>query len=119
MRNSIIVIEDDEAIRESIAEILEWRSFCVLKAANGREGLDQLRACLDPALVLLDLWMPIMTGWQFLEAKLCDDRLAAVPVVVISAMGNPVCLKGACCFLGKPMDLAELFRIVECHRLKA
>ena len=80
----ILIIEDDDAVREALAELLTAEGYRVTCAANGREGL--ARAAEErPALVLLDLCMPVMDGWAFRAAQLADPVLAAVPVIVLSA----------------------------------
>jgi CheY-like chemotaxis protein len=80
-----MVVEDDHLIREALVEALDEEGFEVVEAANGKEALDKLHA--SPAsLVLLDLMMPIMDGWQFREAQLLDPELSGIPVVVLSAL---------------------------------
>src|ERR1043165_863029 len=82
----ILVIEDDEDISDSLRDLLEGEGYRVATAANGREGIDALkRQGRHPCMVLLDLMMPVMNGWQFLEVKGQDQGLAAIPVVVVSA----------------------------------
>jgi CheY-like chemotaxis protein len=117
---SILIVEDDETIRETIAELLQGEGFRVLTAGDGKRGLELLHACQDAALVLLDLWMPVMNGWEFLEAKLADPQLSLVPVVVISAVGAHTPMpEGARAFLHKPIRLNTLLAAVEMHRRRA
>ena len=80
----IMVVEDDHLIREAIAEALDEEGFDVIEAANGREALDKLHS-QHASLVLLDLMMPVMDGWQFRIEQLSDPELAGIPVVVMSA----------------------------------
>jgi CheY-like chemotaxis protein len=114
---TIIVVEDDEGIRETMAALLEDEGFRVLQAENGREGLTMLREAGGAVLVLLDLWMPIMNGWQMMEALRADPALRCVPVVVISAAGEVPPPDGAKAFLKKPVRLETLLEAVNAHRL--
>ena len=114
----ILVVEDDQDISESLRDLLESEGYHVATAANGREGIEVLRAQnLQPCVVLLDLMMPVMNGWQFLEAKAADDGLSAIPVVVVSAYGDRFdsACKATAGFISKPIDLGRLLGLV--HRL--
>lgn len=83
---TIMVVEDDADVLDVIALTLEDHGYSVLVAANGRQALDKLRAAEHrPALILLDLMMPVMDGRQFREAQRRDPALADVPVVLLSA----------------------------------
>lgn len=114
---NILLVEDDEGIRETMAALLEDEGFVVLQAANGIEGLTKLRSS-DLCLVLLDLWMPIMNGWQLLEELRADPALAQLPVVVISAAGEQPPPPGTAAYLRKPIRLDVLLAAVEQHRLR-
>ncbi|HXU72437.1 MAG TPA: response regulator [Polyangia bacterium] len=116
---TIVLVEDDDGIRETMASLLEDEGFRVVQAANGEEGLAGIRAAGDPCLVLLDLWMPVMNGWQMLAAMRRDAELARVPVVVISAAGDLPPPDGAAAFLRKPIRLETLLANVDQFRLKA
>jgi CheY-like chemotaxis protein len=83
----ILVIDDDEDIREALRDVLTEEGYRVDLAENGREALAFMRRRGRPDLVLLDLMMPVMNGWEFLHEKSRDDDLNAVPVLVVSA--NP------------------------------
>jgi CheY-like chemotaxis protein len=116
---TIVLVEDDEGIRETMGALLTDEGFRVIEAANGEEGLAALRAAADPCLVLLDLWMPVMNGWQMLEAMRDDPALQRVPVLVISAAGDLTLPAGASAFLRKPIRLETLLAHVEQFRLRA
>ena len=113
---TIVVVEDDDGIRETMAALLEDEGFSVVQAENGEEGLSALRRTPDTTLVLLDLWMPVMNGWQMMEALRADSTLASVPVVVISAAGEVPPPEGAMAFLKKPVRLETLLEAVHAHR---
>jgi CheY-like chemotaxis protein len=81
----ILIIDDDAELRMAVAEALEQCGFQVATAGNGREGLDLLRRGIVPRLILLDLLMPVMNGWQFCSAKQADPTLAHIPVIALSA----------------------------------
>ena len=85
MAPHVLIIDDDEELREAIADFLDHEGLVVETAANGREGLERLRVGPRPRLILLDLLMPVMNGWQFCEAKKADPALAPIPVVALSA----------------------------------
>src|SRR5947207_15447872 len=84
-RDYILIVEDDFDIREALTQILEDEGFQVRCASNGREALEVATSGPAPRLILLDLMMPVMNGWQFRAEQLKDPRLAEVPVLVISA----------------------------------
>src|SRR3954469_25596166 len=85
---SILVAEDDANTRQALASLLGAAGYTVTTAANGREALDALRR-QPPDLVLLDLVMPELDGWQFLQQQRQDPALASIPVVVVSGAAAP------------------------------
>jgi CheY-like chemotaxis protein len=101
-------VDDDDDIREVIADILRAEGYEVVCASNGAKALEELHKERQPDLVLLDLMMPIMSGWEVLEAIQAQEALARIPVVVVSAMHAP----GACEQLAKPVDLEHLLSTV-------
>ena len=85
---AILIVDDDSDVRSALAELLEEEGFSVEAARNGREALIRLRTGkTHPALILLDLMMPGMDGWDFRSEQMRDPRLASVPVVIVSASG--------------------------------
>jgi CheY-like chemotaxis protein len=114
----VMVVEDDEQVRELLVCALELEGYRVVEARNGREAIDQLHTNRDPALILLDLMMPVMDGWQFRMLQRREASLAAIPVVVVSAAGwlpERVALLGANGYLEKPIDLDLLLAAVHRH----
>jgi len=106
----ILVVDDDDDIREMIAEALVLDGYRVSTAPNGKVALEQARAHrLD--LIILDLMMPVMNGWQFLEAQREDPDLATIPVVVVTATLDAQ-VEGAAMLLRKPFDLDALLTTV-------
>ena len=86
--SAILIVDDDSDVRSALSELLEEEGFSVEAARNGREALARLRTgTIHPALILLDLMMPGMDGWDFRSEQMRDPRLASVPVVIVSASG--------------------------------
>lgn len=81
----VLVVDDDPLIRETMTEILEESGYRVATAAHGGEALTALRQGPRPDAIILDLMMPIMDGWQFLDAKATDKTICAVPVLIHTA----------------------------------
>ena len=81
----VLLVEDDALIREAMKMVLEWEGYRVACAGHGREALDLLRKGEPPALILLDLMMPVLDGWSFRRELQRDPALAPIPVVVVSA----------------------------------
>ncbi|MFT3839085.1 MAG: response regulator [Myxococcaceae bacterium] len=89
MTGSILVVEDDADIRDSMLELLADEGLSVTCAVNGLDALNKLRAAAElPKLILLDLMMPEMDGYTFRAEQLKDQRLAKIPVVLMSAGGE-------------------------------
>lgn len=112
MKKTVLVVEDDLAIRETLREALEWDGFDVVVAFDGRDGLQKIRQAPRPDLVLLDMMMPIMTGRQFLDAVMADKSLSLIPVLVVSAVADKKGALGARDVVGKPPDLDFLMGLV-------
>lgn len=116
MCREILVVDDDRDIRETLGEILLHEGYHVEMAENGARALELIRRGPAPALVLLDLMMPVMSGWEFLELAETDQTLAAIPVVVVSAMPAPLAPSeargGVKACLHKPLKLDQLLDLV-------
>ncbi len=102
----ILLIDDDSDIREVVGESLEFAGHEVSTARDGCEGLARARS-FRPDLILLDLMMPGMSGWEFRAAQLCDAELATIPVVVVTALGHDPDIKVSA-VLAKPFRLDDL-----------
>lgn len=82
----ILIADDDPDVRESLRLLLELQGHTVDEARNGQEALHRLDAGAPPCVIVLDLMMPVMDGWQFRRAQLQNPLVASVPVLVISAV---------------------------------
>jgi CheY-like chemotaxis protein len=115
-RRAVLIVDDDHDVREALREVLQDHGYDVLEAVNGHDALALLRGeTLPPCLILLDIMMPVMDGWQFREAQQSDPRLAKIPVVVLSAHGQAPGSGGrmdAAAFLKKPVQLPPLLATV-------
>jgi CheY-like chemotaxis protein len=109
----VLIVEDDEDLRDMMAQMLAIEGFAAAAVANGREALDYLRRAIKPHVILLDLMMPVMDGWEFRRRQQADPELAPVPVIVLSALdrsrAEPV---DAIAFLKKPLDFDRLLELV-------
>jgi CheY-like chemotaxis protein len=113
---NILVVEDDFSIRETIAELLEGEGYSVTRAANGAEALERLRRTEETSLILLDLMMPVMDGWEFRSRQKSDPRLAGIPVVVLSAdnaLDQKVSSLGVDAWLSKPFEVERLLETID------
>lgn len=111
--HTILVVEDDAEIRELVADVLTEDGYDVAQAANGQEALDYLRAKRpQPCVILLDLMMPVLSGPELLEILAEDQRLASLPVIVVSAVAERGTAPGVKRFLRKPISAAVLRRVV-------
>ncbi len=117
MRHLILIVEDDEPIRESLVELLESEGFSTIVASNGQKALDLLFQVQDlPHLILLDLMMPVKNGFEFCLEKSQTDRIAKIPVIVMSADGNAIERKNCICvrtYLKKPVDIDHLIEMAK------
>jgi CheY-like chemotaxis protein len=113
---TILIVDDDDDIRDTMAELLESEGYNVALAADGRQALDHLRRAPAPCLILLDLMMPVMNGFQFREEQRRDPRLAGIPVVVITAGQASKALSLAVdTILTKPLGVSQLLATVAQH----
>ena len=110
--NFVLIVDDDLDLLEVTRFVIENEGMAVKTARNGEEALALLRAGRRPSLVLLDLMMPVMNGWEFLDEVAKDPSLRQIPIVALTAAEH-VQVTGAVEVLSKPMDLVALLRVVE------
>jgi len=116
----VLVVEDDTDIREVLIQILLDAGYEVTGAANGSEALQSLRDSPEFGLIILDLMMPVMDGWQFSTQRSLEPALTNIPVVVLSAsvhLDQHAAAIGAASYLKKPIQLETLLNTVaRCYR---
>lgn len=108
----VLVVEDDDDVRDCLEEALLDAGLRVDTAANGREALERLQGDEPPSMILLDLMMPVLDGIGFMVERAQRDDLRAIPVVVLTASGIRR-VEGARAVLQKPFALDDLFAVVE------
>lgn len=109
----ILIVEDDDAIRTTLKMLLEMEGYFVVTAADGKEGLKALKTMDEACLVLLDLMMPVMNGWEFIEAKRKDDHIATIPVLVTSAVADKADATMVAGIIKKPIDIDALLTFIK------
>ena len=105
----VLVVEDDETTRDGVAAVLHASGYLVACAADGREGLRQLHEH-RPDVILLDLNMPVMDGWQFRKEQKLDPSVADIPIIVVSANSERQEDLQAAVTLAKPCEVNALLR---------
>ncbi len=112
-RKPVLLVEDDPEIRKLLRTLLEKHGYMVLEAPHGQAALALLEHSSLPGVILLDLYLPVMDGWEFRRAQRRDRRLAALPVVVISAASDsliePIDAEQV---MKKPLDTRRLLEVV-------
>lgn len=107
---NILIVEDDCDIRETEREVLEAEGFDVSTACNGKEAIELLNHT-HPCLIMLDLMMPVMNGWQFLEAERETLKAQGIPVVVLTA-GGTTAPAGVAAVVPKPFSVSMLLSTI-------
>jgi CheY-like chemotaxis protein len=112
----VLLVEDDIDVRNAAGDLLESDGLTVIAAGDGREALELLRAGLRPSVIVLDLTMPRMDGWDFRQAQISDRELKDIPVIVATAAGfSAETIRkqfGDVHFLRKPLDPATFLDVV-------
>lgn len=106
----VLVVDDEPSIREALAGILEEEGYSVTTAANGQEALAMVRA-RRPRVILLDLMMPVMNGWELTERLREDPALRSIPVCVLSAYADRA-PAGVAAVLRKPLEIEWLLHVL-------
>ena len=116
---SILIAEDNDDVREALEMALKTVGYMVFTAKNGKDALKKLKSTPTPTLVLLDLMMPVMNGWEFLAAQKADAVFATYPVITLSAVSPSLNAQEIYPsidlekFMQKPVDLDDLLGKVE------
>lgn len=109
----VLVVDDDEALREAVAEVIADAGYIVEQAENGRVALDKMRQ-VSPCIVLLDLMMPVMDGWQVVSEMDIDPHLRSVPVCIVTAQDR-IAPPRNIGVLRKPVTVESLLNAVAGH----
>lgn len=116
MVGGVLIVEDDEDIRADLTAILRVKGFLVEESANGRDALALLRGGARPCVIVLDLMMPVMNGWELRDAMRGDAALREIPVVVVSGAGriadHEIAVLQPAAVLVKPFELSQLLALV-------
>jgi CheY-like chemotaxis protein len=109
----VLVVDDNDDFRDAICAFLRARGYGALAARDGQDALDLLFSAPTPAVIVLDLHMPHMTGWELLRVLRSYGRLERVPVVIVSASARVVSPHTIpTTILAKPFDAATLLEVV-------
>jgi CheY-like chemotaxis protein len=106
VRKTVLVVDDDAAVRDGLVAFLEDEGYGAVGVENGRRALEALETMETPRLILLDLMMPVMDGWQFLAER--ARRSNATPVVLLSGLSFIRDAPGVADFLCKPVNFEKL-----------
>jgi CheY-like chemotaxis protein len=112
VKKLLLLVEDEPDIREQLRELFEDEGFAVIEARNGLEALNALERGLCPDMVFMDLMMPVMDGWELLASMQRNKRLAALPVMVASAMEDGTRVPKGVPFVRKPFSVVKLLNAV-------
>lgn len=104
----ILVVDDDEDIRGTLGAVLQSEGFEIIEARNGLHALQQMLAHPLPDVILLDMMMPLMSGFEFLDVQQLDERIRDIPVIALTAYAKVAEVKGVWGLVRKPFDLNEL-----------
>ena len=112
-RGMVLVVEDDSATRQGLIQFLEDEGYPAVGAENGKRALEILERIETPGLILLDLMMPVMDGWQFLAQRGVVEGARACPVVLLSGLSFIQDAPGVADFLSKPVNFQKLRACLE------
>jgi CheY-like chemotaxis protein len=114
---SVLIVEDDHDLRESLRELISSEGYAALEAENGQVALDLLLGgkVAEPCLILLDLMMPELNGWEFLNILRQNDAIAAIPTIIVTAAAGVKMPKGSNKVIKKPINIIELIQAIETY----
>jgi CheY-like chemotaxis protein len=114
-KSCILIVEDDPDFRDTLTDLLQFEGYQVANVANGEEALEHLRHSAAPCIILLDLMMPVMSGWEFREQQRQDPALAQIPVAILTGVRNSadrVAALDAVGYFQKPVNIDDLLSTV-------
>lgn len=121
MHPTVLLIDDHSDVRDGLEVVLRRLGYTVEVAANGREALNRLYTGLRPCMIILDLMMPVMNGFEFRDEQMRNQEFAGIPVIIWSAMPDvrdKAHHLGAQAYVQKPDELEHLLGLVQQHCLK-
>lgn len=113
-KKDVLIVEDDANIREVLKLALDFEGYKVVLATNGKEAMDLLPK-INPGLIILDLMMPVMNGWEFVEEIKKHEEYRHIPIVVVSAYSERAKAIECTEFVQKPLELETLLQAVSKH----
>jgi two-component system, chemotaxis family, chemotaxis protein CheY len=113
LEKKLLVVEDDPDLGDVLCRVLSLSGYRASRATDGLVALEMLRSEDLPDVILLDMMLPRMNGWEFRRAQLEDERLKDIPVIVLSAVAESIEPIAAARRLRKPIDLYTLFSTIE------
>lgn len=112
VRVDVLIVEDEPALRAMLADTLAMRGYTVALCENGEQAVSYLQVHAPPRLILLDLMLPVMSGWDVRESMLANPEWREIPVAILSGLEEvPRSLKFVA-YVGKPVDTGRLFAVV-------
>lgn len=117
----VLIVEDNHDIREALESVIRDDGYSVYSVQNGKEALRALKMIPGRSLILLDMMMPVMNGWEFFEEVRVNNTIASLPIVVVSALGAASALAtgdkklSAIGYIKKPIVLDGLLETVQTH----
>ncbi|HKC25007.1 MAG TPA: response regulator [Thermoanaerobaculia bacterium] len=114
--HSVLIVEDERDVRDTLAEVISAEGHEVVLANNGRAALDALVGGLRPSVILIDLIMPVMDGWQLCDELSRDRELGDIPVILMSASAGPLSPPAPprlVRFFRKPFTFLQLLQSIE------
>lgn len=108
----VLLVDDDEDIRTTLGAILVAEGYDVIEARNGLHALQQLMRIPPADVILLDMTMPLMTGFEFLDMKKEDPRIRDIPVIAVTVHAKAAELPGVASVVRKPFDLEQLLALL-------
>jgi CheY-like chemotaxis protein len=107
------VVDDDEDVRSTLGAVLQAEGFEVVEARNGLHALQQLMRNPLPRAILLDMTMPVMTGFEFLDLRKEDPRIRSIPVIAVTVHARVAEMPGVAAVVRKPFDLEDLLAVLK------
>ncbi|MGZ6142498.1 MAG: response regulator [Myxococcales bacterium] len=112
-KGRVLLVDDDEDLRLSVAAVLVAEGYEIVEARNGLHALQQLMRKPLPDVILLDMTMPVMTGFEFLDLQKEDPRIRAIPVVAVTIHARVGDLQGVFAVVRKPFELEQLLGVLK------